>query len=148
MAASDSIDSKIQDDVATFVRLDTELKRARKQMKEVRGTMNESRDRVVEYMRRTKTDKIVGINNGTQYLECVCRTLKKRATVEQMVAAVDEAIRQGVTDPVKMVEIIQNCGGTYEEYRLSRRTRRISAIAAAAVAASVAKAKKRRVSPQ
>jgi hypothetical protein len=130
--------SDIEGDVVQFVRLDTEIREARRQMKEVRAVVEDHRKRIIEYMVRTKTDKLVGINGGTQYLECVSKTLKRRGTAEQMLAAIRGAIEAGIGDPGAILEIIQNCGGTYTEYRLSRRTRRVSATAmAAAVAAAM-----------
>jgi hypothetical protein len=131
-AAAAADDGRIEDDVAQFVRLDTEIKEARRQMKEVRAVMDEHRRRIIEYMVATKTDRLAGINGDTQYLECVSRTLKKRATSEQMLAAMRSAMASGVVEPAALLAIIQGCGGTSTEYRLSRRTRRISAAVAAA----------------
>lgn len=135
------IDSGMENDIAQFVRLDTEMKRAKKQMGEVRKTVDMHRQNIIQYMVRTKTDKLVGINGGTQYLECVQKTLKKRPTSEQMLAKLAELVRSGANDPAVILEAIQNCGGTYSEYRLSRRTRRVNA--ASMVAAVVAAGKKK-----
>jgi hypothetical protein len=130
-------DGRVDADVTMFLRLDTEIKRANKQMKGVRATLKECRERIIAYMVSTKTDKLVGINNGTQYLECVSKTMKQRPTAEQMINALDAAIKANITDPAKLVEIVQNAGGTHEEYRLSRRTRRVNAVSAlAAIAAA------------
>jgi hypothetical protein len=117
----------VENDVSEFMRLDTEMKLARKQMKDVRMVINEHRDRIIEYMVGTKTDKLVGINGGMQYLECVKKTLKRRPTLEQMSVALSSAMQGGVTDPVTLVDAMRNAGGTYEEYKLSRRTRRVNA---------------------
>lgn len=132
----------IEADISQFIRIDVEMKRAKKQMKTVRETLDMHRQHIIEYMVRTGTDKLVGINGGTQYLECVNKTLKKRPTSEQMLATLAELVRNHVTDPAAILEAIQNCGGTYTDYRLSRRTRRVNA--ATMVAAVVAANKKKK----
>jgi hypothetical protein len=116
----------VENDVSEFMRLDTEIKIARKQMKDVRMVINEHRNRIIEHMVGTKTDKLVGINGGMQYLECVKKTLKRRPTLEQMSASLSKAMQEGVTDPTALVDVMRNAGGTYEEYKLSRRTRRVN----------------------
>jgi hypothetical protein len=135
------IDANMENDVSQFVRLDTELKRAKKQMKDVHETINGHRQNIIQYMVRTGTDKLVGINGGTQYLECVHKTLKKRPTSDQMLAKIAELVEANTTNPRTILEAIQSCGGTYTEYRLSRRTRRVNA--ASAVAAVMAASKKK-----
>jgi hypothetical protein len=120
------------------------MKRAKKQMKGVRDTINAHRQNIIQYMVKTKIDKLVGINEGTQYLECMQKTLKKRPTSEQMLEKLGELVRTNVTSPEVILDAIQNCGGTYTEYRLSRRTRRINAasVVAAVVAANKKKTRK------
>lgn len=143
--APEPIDPHIESDVAQFVRLDTEMKSAKKQMKKVREILNNHRKNIIEYMVRTKTDKLVGINGGTQYLECASKTLKYRPTAEQMLAKITELVNTNVTNPEIILDAIKNCGGTYSEYRLSRRTRRINATSV--VAAVIAANKKRKRKP-
>jgi hypothetical protein len=123
----------VADDVSKYIKLDTEMKIARKQMREVGVAVEGYKKNIIEYMVKTKTDKLVGINGGTQYLECVNKTLKRRPTSEQMLFAIGEALKSGINDPSRMLDIIQNCGGTVTEYRLSRRTRRMNVVAAAAM---------------
>jgi hypothetical protein len=152
LPALDPMDPGVENSVSEFVRLDTEMKLAKKQLKGVRDTIDEHRALIIEYMVKSGTDKLVGINGGTQYLECVQKTLKHRPTSEQMLEKISELLKSGTTDPAAVLDAIQKCGGTHVEYRLSRRTRRISATAAAAavVAANTKKprrlrAKKRKV---
>jgi hypothetical protein len=140
-AAPEQMDPATENDIAQFVRLDVEMKRARTQMKKVGETLNDHRQNIIKYMLKTGIDKLVGINGGTQYLECMHKTLKRRPTSEQILLKLTELIEAGVSKPETILEAIQNCGGTYAEYRLARRTRRISA--ASAVAAVVAASKKK-----
>lgn len=132
------MDPSTENDIVQFVRLDTEMKRAKKQMRGVRATLDGHRQNIIQYMVRTKTDKLVGINGDTQYLECSQKTLKRRATAEQMLTKLAEMLKTNITDPQVIFEALQNCGGTYTEYRLFRRTRRVNAasMAAAVVAAN------------
>ena len=131
-------DQSIEKDIAQFVRLDTEIKEARKQMKQVRDVVNGYKKKIIDYMVASKIDKLVGINNGTQYLECVSKTIKRRPTSDQILQAISAAMVGGkILEPKDFLEIIQNCGGTKTEYRLSRRTRRVNAIAAASALAAI-----------
>ena len=132
----DTIDPRVEEAVGEFIRLDDETKRAKKQMKDVRDVVNGHKKTIVDYMTRSKIDRLTGIKGGTQFLECVEKTLKKRPTFDQMQAKMQELISQGVKNPTVIVEALQNCGGTYTEFRLSRRTRRISAATMAAAVAA------------
>lgn len=119
--------AEIQEDVAQFLKLDDDLKRAKRQMKTVREVIKRNKEHIVTYMVRNSVDRLTGLKGGTQYIECTKKTLKRRATTEQMLAKLHELIGQGVMDPQQLMEGIQTCGGTYTEYRISRRTRRTSA---------------------
>lgn len=131
-----AVDPRVEEAVAEFIRLDDETKRARSQMKQVRDVVNGHKKTIIDYMTKAKIDRLTGIKGNTQFLECVEKTLKRRPTFEQMQEKMAELIAQGVNNPTVIVEALQNCGGTYTEYRLSRRTRRISAAAMAAAVAS------------
>lgn len=132
----EAIDPRVEEAVAQFIRLDDETKRAKKQMKEVRVVVNGHKKTIIDYMTRSKIDRLTGIKGGTQFLECVEKTLKRRPTFEQMQEKMAELIAKGVNNPTVIIEALQNCGGTYTEFRLSRRTRRISAAAMAAAVAA------------
>lgn len=121
----------MQTDIANFLQLDAKLKENRKKMKAARETMNEAKQRIISRMVQTKTDKIMGLNGDTQYLECVLKRVKVRPTTEQMMCAADKAIRSGVTNPAALIKLIQESGGVREEYRLMKKTRRIAATAVA-----------------
>lgn len=140
MAASagkqESIDPRVEEAVAEFIRLDDETKRAKKQMKEVRDVVNAHKKTIIDYMSRSKIDRLTGLKGDTQFLECVEKTLKRRPTFEQMQTKMAELISQGVNNPTVIIEALQGCGGTYTEFRLSRRTRRISAAKMAAAVAA------------
>lgn len=129
--------SSIEGDVSTFVRLDTELKQARKEMKTARDACAECKKRIIKFMKDNKIDKMEGIAGGTQYLTCTKKEIKIRPTSEQMQAALAEAMSKGIKDPGQLLEIIQSCAGTKEEYRLFRRTVRITTSAAAIVGAAL-----------
>lgn len=119
--------AEIQDEVAQFLKLDDDLKRAKKQMKAVRDVIKRNKEHIVTFMVRNGVDRLTGLKGGTQYIECSQKTLKKRATMEQQLTKLHELIGAGVMDPEKLMEGITTCGGTYTEYRISRRTRRPSA---------------------
>lgn len=147
----ETVDPKIEKTVNDYIKLDDEMKAARKQIKGARDAVNQLKKIIIEYLVRIGKEKITNINGDTQILECVQKTLKRRPTSEQMLEKIAELTSKGVTDPIVFLSEIQNCGGTYTEFRLSRRTKRVSAIAAAAAAASMAsmakmkRAKKRKV---
>lgn len=134
-----AVPAEVEGAVAEFIRLDDESKKAKKQMKEVRDVINGHKQSIIDFMRGSKIDRLTGIKGGTQFIECSEKTLKRRPTFEQMQAEMARLIAAGNNNPTAIVEALQNCGGTYTEFRLSRRTRRISAAAmATAVAAGAA----------
>ena len=139
--------SSVEFEVSEFVRLDDGMKKAKKDLKAVRTAIKERKENIIKYMVGAGIDRITGIKGDTQCLECSQKTLKRRATNEQMVAKLQELLSKGVNDPVKLMEELNNCGGTYVEYRLSRRSRRISAasLVAGAVVVEANKPKKRKL---
>ena len=118
------------------------MKRAKKDMKNVRAAIKERKNNIIKYMVGAGIDKLTGIKEGTQSLECVKKVLKRRATNEQMVAKLKELMAAGVNDPEKLMKALNCCGGTYEEYRLFRRSKRMSA--ASLVNGALNPAKKRK----
>jgi hypothetical protein len=143
-AAGEAVSEGVEAKVADFIRLDDEMKRAKKQLKEVRAVIDGHKQDIIEYMVSSGVDRLSGIKGGTQYIDCTQKTLKKRPTSEQMIECLAAmlAANKGAS-PADIIEALQNCGGTYLEHRLSRRTRRVSAAAlAVAVAGGVTKKKR------
>lgn len=128
--ADDSMtgDPKMDKVVADYIVMDDDIKKGRKQLKVVRDNFVRCRKIVIDHMVKRKNGPWIPINGGAQILECVQKTLKRRPTSEQMLEKMRELIASGVKDPVAMIEELQNCGGTYTEYRLSRRGRRVNAM--------------------
>jgi hypothetical protein len=131
----ETIDAALEDAVTKFVDLDDQQKAAKLQFRERKKVILKHKKVIVDYMVHNKVDRLSGVKGNTQYIECVQKTLKRRATAEQIRDKLAELMSQHVADPLVILEAIQNCGGTYKEWRLSRRTRRINA-AALLIAAS------------
>ncbi len=127
-------ESSIATNVSEFIRLDDGLKVSRKKMKEVRAEINTLKSGIVEFMVREGIDRFTNIKGGTQCLECVEKTLKKRPTSEQMTAKLTQMLADGINDPAKLMEGLNSCGGTYTEHRLLRKTKRVSAASLVAAA--------------
>lgn len=119
------VDKNVEEAVAEFIRLDDEIKRARKQTKECKDVMDQHKAMILKYMVKTKTDRLTGINGGLQYIECSKKTLRKRPTSEQMLQKLQELLSQGIMDPMKIMEELMACGTTYTDYRLFRRSKKV-----------------------
>ena len=135
--------SSIEFEVSEFIRLDDGIKKAKKDLKGVRTAIKDKKANIIKYMVSAGIDRLSGIKDGTQCLECTQKTLKKRATNEQMVTKLRELLLNGVNDPVKLMEELNNCGGTYVEHRLSRRSKRVTA--ASLISGALSSGKKRKL---
>jgi tetraacyldisaccharide-1-P 4'-kinase len=132
----------IEFEVSEFIRLDDGIKRASRDMKEVRSAINKHKDHIIKYMVDSKIDRLSG---ATQCLECTKKVLKNRATSEQMVAKLSELLAAGITDPARLIKEVNECGGTTEEYRLFRKSKRVSAASLVAGALGASTGKKRKL---
>lgn len=134
----EGVEAIVEEAVARFIDLDDQQKAAKVQFRERKKQIQKHKKVITDYMVRSKVDRLTGIKGGTQYIECVQKTLKRRATTEQIKAKLTELMAAHVTDPIALLEAIQNCGGTYKEWRLSRRTKRVNAATALLIAAEAA----------
>lgn len=134
------VDPVVEEAVDQFVKLDDRSKETKANLKEMKKVIVKHKRTIIDYMVKNKIDRFSGIKGGTQYLECSERTLKRRATSEQMMSKLAELMAQHVTDPTKILEAIQGAGGTYKEWRLSRRSKRITSAASAAALLAAAAA--------
>jgi len=132
----------VKSDVVEYVRLDDGLKTARDQMKGARSAMNDSRDRIVAYMRDNEVVRL-GIKKGTQYLELVEKQLKIRPIADCVKQKIAELLRKNVTDPEVIYQEISSCGGTKQIWKLARRTKRSGKAGGSSSASSKQKGKKR-----
>lgn len=133
----------IEKDVSEFVRLDDENKQANKDLKKVRDEIKNRKGRIIEFMKAKNIDRF-SIKNNTQVLECCEKTLKRRATQDQIRAKLTELMTRGVNDPQVIMNELASCGGTVTEHRLFRRARRVNTTATKVAAAAVNKARKLR----
>ena len=113
----------IKANVIEFVRLDDGLKKAREEMKEARASMNESRERIIEYMKEAEVERL-GIKKGQQFLELTEKTMKIRPSADCVRAKLTELMQKGITDPAAIYEEINKCGGTKQVWKLARRSKR------------------------
>jgi hypothetical protein len=108
-------------------------------MKEVKQVITENKDKILQYMVKNKIERLTGIKNNTQYIDCLQKQMKCRPTQEQMMAKLVEMFAEKITDPALILQAINTCGGTKTEHRISRRTRRINAAKATASSTGLAK---------
>jgi hypothetical protein len=117
------IPAATKSDVKEFVRLDDGLKDARSQTKVARKELEACRERIITYMRTAGIGRL-GIKKGTQFLEAKEKTLKIRPHADVVKAKLQELISKSVTDPEEIYKAIQECGGTKQVWKLSRRSKR------------------------
>lgn len=115
----------VKDDIKEFLRLDDGLKDARVRMKESRDAMNDRKERIIVYMRKATISKLV-VRKGEQTLFLQEKELKIRPDATVVRAKLQELMRQGVTDPEKIFEEINKCGGSKTVWRLMRRAKRVA----------------------
>jgi hypothetical protein len=135
-------DPAVEESVARFVELDDQAKAEKLIAKRRKDLIKGHKQTIITYMVNNRIDR-AWILNKTQYLECLQKTLKIRPTSKQMTDKLAELMAAHVTDPAVILGALQNCAGTRNEWRLSRRKKRgvsAAAMAAAAVAAAAASA--------
>lgn len=118
-----SIPSNIKADIKEFLRIDDGLKDARLQMKESRGSMNECREHIIDFMKKSDVFELE-VGKGAQKLMLQEKELKIRADAEVIKAKLQEMLSQGITDTEKIWEEINKCGGTKTVWKLARRSKR------------------------
>lgn len=118
-----SLPQQVKNSVQEYVRLDDGLKNARHEMKEVRTTMENHRNEIIEYMKDMKIPRFE-LKKGTQYLDLVEKTLKIRPSAECVKQKLTELLAKNITDPETIYSEINKCGGTRHEWKLARRTKR------------------------
>ena len=125
--SAEGINPDVEHAVEEFVRLDDEVKTARKELKTVAQSIQDHKKVILEYMSSNEIDRLGGIKNDTQYLECTKKVLKRRPSSVQMLERLTQFMRSGERDPQIIMEGLITCGGTYTEFRLARRSRRVNA---------------------
>lgn len=116
--------SALRDDIKEFLRLDDGLKDARIRMKESRDAMNARKESIIDYMRKASISKLV-VRKGEQSLLLQEKELKIRPDATVVRCKLQELMRQGITDPEKIFEEINKCGGSKTVWRLMRRSKRV-----------------------
>lgn len=109
--------------VKEFVRLDDGLKEAREQTKVARKGLETCREQIITYMREADIPRLA-IKKGTQYLESREKVVKIRPKAEIVKAKLQELLARNITDPEEIYKAIQECGGTRQVWKLSRRSKR------------------------
>lgn len=115
----------VRESIKEFLRLDDGLKDARVQMKESRDAMNDNKQRIIDYMRKSSVSKLV-VRKGEQTLFLQEKELKIRPDASVVRAKLQELMRQGVTDPETIFLELNKCGGSKTVWRLMRRAKRAS----------------------
>jgi hypothetical protein len=118
---------EIKDIVTEYLNLDDDLKKVRVRNSTLRKSFNKRRTMIIDYMVNNKIDRMDGLRNNTQYLECQKKSLKCRAKKDQMITTMKEILKTNERNPSVIIEEIINAGGQKEEYRLFRRSHRVSA---------------------
>jgi hypothetical protein len=119
----EEVPSSTKNDIKEFLRLDDGLKQARLDMKESRDSMNEYRDRIIEWMKSSETPKL-SVRKGEGTLILQEKEVKVRADADVIKAKLQELMSKNITDPEKIWEEINACGGTKTVWKLARRSKR------------------------
>ena len=119
----EEVPTSVKSDIKEFLRLDDGMKQARLDMKESRGVMNEHRENIIKYMRHSKSDKLAA-RKGEVTLLLQQKQQKIRPDTTVVKEKIKELMDNGVTDPTKIWEEIDKCGGTRDVWKLARRSKR------------------------
>jgi hypothetical protein len=134
-----AVEAGVEEAVARFVELDDQNKEAKSHIKDTKVEVDRYRKVILDYMTANSIDRLTGIKNGTQYLECVIKDIRKRPTAQQMLVKLQDLLARHVTDPEAMLKELQDCGGIVAKVpRLMRRTKRVSAASLVAAAMGAA----------
>lgn len=111
-------------DIKEFIRLDDGLKDSRIEMKERREEMAEHKESIIDYMKSHDMDKLpLEVGKIEQCLYLQEKEHKIRPDGKLVQQKLQEMIAQGITDPEKIYEEINSCGGVKSVWSLARRSK-------------------------
>jgi hypothetical protein len=119
----EEVPSDVKGDIKEFLRLDDGLKQARLDMKESRDALNAHREHIIEYMRSSETPRL-SARKGDVTLILQEKEQKIRPEASVIKSKLQELLQQGVSDPERIWEEIDKCGGTKTVWKLARRSKR------------------------
>ena len=123
MEPREEVPSSTKNDIKEFLRLDDGLKQARLDMKDSRDSMNDYRDKIIEWMRSSNTPKL-SVRKGEATLILQEKEVKIRAEADVIKAKLQELMSNKIMDPEKIWEAINACGGSKTVWKLARRSKR------------------------
>lgn len=105
-----------------FCALDDDIKRHGATMKQARLLLKASKKAILDWMTAADVHK-VGRNtsSGINVFSRVEKDVYVRPTQDQQSQKMAELIRDGITDPVEIIQQLKTCAGTRTETRLYRR---------------------------
>lgn len=106
-----------------YSKLDEDIKNFGKTVKQARTTLKENQQLIIQWMLRAHVTKVCrdsGKGDPVTFL-LVEKDVYVRPTQEQQSQKMAELIREGVTDPERIVKELKHCAGTRKEAKLHRR---------------------------